>query len=112
MNNPTTDEARVREHLQTVTMIKAQIKELGELLTDALKAVETDIDLGLLDEYEDEGSYVFENIRCTVYQTERYEYTTELKEYIKEMQERQRYSGEAVKKITTAMRFKTMQEES
>lgn len=94
------------DHLREVTDLKETIKLLQAKLDKAVEVVQNDIALGLLDEYEDDGAYVFENIRCTPYQTTRWEYSEEFKDYVKQLQERAQYSGEATPKATSALRFK------
>ncbi len=92
--------------MKTIAHLKQVIKNLQAELDAELAGMQTDIELGLLDEYEVDGAYVFDNVRCTPYQTTRWEYSEDFKSYVKDLQERAQYTGEATPKSTRALRFK------
>ncbi len=75
------------------------------MLSDELIELQKEIDLGMLEEFEDEGSFVFENIRCTPVSTSRWQYNTATKKQISAIQEMAQYQGDATKKTTTSLRI-------
>ncbi len=92
--------------LKTIAHLKQVIKNLQAELDAEIAEMQADIELGLLDDYEVDGGYVFDNVRCTPVQTTRWEYSEEFKDYVKQIQARAQYSGEATPKTSIALRFK------
>ena len=93
------------ERLLKIADLKGAIRELQEMLDHEVELFQTEVELGLLEEFEEEGSIVYQGIRCTPYQTKRWEYSKATKQAIKALQERAQYEGDAVQKTTTSLRF-------
>ncbi len=93
------------ERLAKIADLKGAIKQLDAMLSDELIELQKEIDLGMLEEFEDEGSFVFENIRCTPVSTSRWQYNTATKKQISAIQEMAQYQGDATKKTTTSLRI-------
>ena len=102
---PSPNSLNPTERLLKIADLKGAIKQLQEMLDHEVELLQSDIDLGMLDEFEEEGSIVYEGIRCTPYQTKRWEYSKATKQAIKALQERAQYEGDAVQKTTTSLRF-------
>ncbi len=93
------------ERLAKIADLKGAIKQLDAMLSDELIELQKEIDLGMLEEFEDEGSFIFENIRCTPVSTSRWQYNTATKKQISAIQEMAQYQGDATKKTTTSLRI-------
>ncbi len=93
------------ERLAKIADLKGAIKLLDGMLSEELVELQKEIELGMLEEFEDEGSFVFENIRCTPVSTSRWQYDTATKKQISAIQEMAQYQGDATKKTTTSLRI-------
>ncbi len=85
--------------------LKGAIKGLQHQLDEEIESLNAEIELGLLEEFEEDGSFLVEGIRCTPYTTKRWEYSTATKQAIKSLQEISQYNGEAIQKTTTSLRI-------
>ena len=85
--------------------LKREIKELEADVKREVELLEKEILLGLLDEYADGDSYVYDGIKCTTVDTKRWKYGNEVKSAIKEIQERAQLDGSATQEKTTSLRF-------
>jgi hypothetical protein len=85
--------------------LKREIKELEAEVKREVELLEKEILLGLLDEYADGDFYVYEGIKCTTVETKRWKYGNEIKDAIKEIQERAQLDGSATPERTTSLRF-------
>ena len=93
------------ERLLKIADLKGCIKHLQDTLAIELEELEKQISLGLLDDYSEEDSFVYEGIKCTPVVTRRWEYDKGTKKAIKQLQEVAQYQGDAVQKTTTSYRF-------
>ena len=93
------------DRLLKIADLKGAIKKLQMTLDEELDIFNGEIELGLLEEFEEEGSIVYGGVRCTPYTTKRWEYPTATKEAIKSLQELSQYNGDAIQKTTTSLRI-------
>ena len=93
------------ERLAKIADLKGTIKLLDQMLSDELIELQKEIELGMLEEFENEGSFVYENIRVTPVVTRRWQYNTATKKQINAIQEMAQYQGDATQKSTTSLRF-------
>ena len=93
------------ERLAKIADLKGTIKLLDQMLSDELVELQKEIELGMLEEFENEGSFVYENIRVTPVVTRRWQYDTATKKQISAIQEMAQYQGDATQKSTTSLRF-------
>ncbi len=93
------------ERLLKIADLKGCINYLQDTLAIELEELEKEISLGLLDDYSDEGSFVYEGVKCTPVVTLRWKYDKETKTRIKQLQEFAQLSASAVRKTTTSYRF-------
>jgi len=85
--------------------LKREIKELEAEMKKEVELLEKEILLGLLDEYADGDSFIYDGIKCTPVETKRWKYGNEIKSTIKEIQERAQLDGGATQEKTTSLRF-------
>ena len=93
------------ERLAKIADLKGAIKQLDAMLSDELVELQKEIELGMLEDFEDEGSFVYENIKVTPVVTRRWQYNTATKKQISAIQEMAQYQGDATQKSTTSLRF-------
>ena len=93
------------ERLLKIAVLIGCIHYLQDSLAIELEELEKEISLGLLDDYSDEGSFVYEGVKCTPGVTLRWKYDKETKTRIKQLQEFAQLSASAVRKTTTSCRF-------
>ena len=93
------------ERLLLIAKLKADIKRLQEQVDEHVEIFSTEIDLGLMDEFEENGSIVYEGVRCSPVTTFRWSYGKETKQAIKQLQELAQSQGSATQKATTSYRF-------
>jgi len=99
----TTSPAATR--LILIADLKQEIKELEAEMKREVELLEKEILLGLLDEYADGDSFVYDGIKCTPVETRRWKYGNETKSAIKGIQERAQLDGSATQEKTTSLRF-------
>nr|BAR36534.1 hypothetical protein [uncultured Mediterranean phage uvMED] len=85
--------------------LKREIKELEAEMKKEVEFLEKEILLGLLDEYADGDSFIYDGIKCTPVVTFRWQYDEETKARIKQLQEFSQLSASAFRKSTTSLRF-------
>ena len=69
-------------------------------------ALANEINLGMLEPYEnDEGSIVFQDVKCTPVTTKRYIYSAATKKAIEDIRGQAQYNGDATQTTTTSLRF-------
>ena len=79
---------------------------LENYIEDNRIALVNEISLGMLEPYEnDEGSIVFQDVKCTQVTTKRWTYDKATKKAIKSIQEQAQYNGDATQTTTTSLRF-------
>ena len=93
------------DRILKIADIKGTIRQLEDALKNEVDKLQGEIELGLLEELEDEGSYYYGGVRCTPYETKRWSYPDEVKEVIKDLQERAIYQGSATQKVTKSLRI-------
>ena len=93
------------DRILKIADIKGTIRQLEDALKNEVDKLQGEIELGLLEELEDEGSYYYGGVRCTPYETKRWSYPDEVKEVIKDLQERAIYQGSATQKVTKSVRI-------
>lgn len=99
----TTSPAATR--LILIADLKQEIKELEAEMKREVELLEKEILLGLLDEYADGDSFVYDGIKCTPVETRRWKYGNETKSVIEGIQERAQLDGSATQEKTTSLRF-------
>jgi hypothetical protein len=99
------DTTQPTDRILKIADLKGAIKQLQVMLDDELDMLKAEIDLGLLEEFEEDGSVVYEGIRCTPVQTKRWEYDSDTKRAIKALQERAQHYCTATQKTTTSLRI-------
>ena len=103
-NAPTTS-LTPADRILKIADLKGTIRQLEDALTTEVDKLQGEIELGLLEELEEEGSYLYGGVRCTPYETKRWSYPDEVKDAIKELQERAIYQGRATQKVTKSLRI-------
>lgn len=98
-------ESHIPERLLKIADLKQTIKQLQLTLEDELDLFQKEIELGMLADFERDGSIVYENIRCTPVVTKRWVYNQAAKDAIKKVQEKAQYSGDAKQEETSSLRF-------
>lgn len=93
------------DRILKIADLKGTIRQLEDALKNEVETLQGEIELGLLEELEDEGSYHYGGVRCTPYETKRWSYPDEVKDAIKELQERAIYQGSATQKVTKSVRI-------
>ena len=93
------------DRILKIADIKGTIRQLEDALKNEVDKLQGEIELGLLEELEDEGSYYYGGVRCTPYTTRRWEYSTATKEAVKTLQEIAQYQGDAIQKTSTSLRI-------
>lgn len=93
------------ERLLLIQELKGKIKGLQARVDVQVELLSEDIDLGLLSEYEDGDSIIYEGVRCTSVATSRWTYDDETKQAIKALQKAAQDSGSATEKTTVSYRF-------
>ena len=93
------------DRILKIADLKGAIKKLQMTLDEEINILNGEIELGLLEEFEEEGSIVYGGVRCTPYTTRWWEYPTATKEAIKSLQELSQYNGDAIQKTTTSLRI-------
>lgn len=93
------------DRILKIADLKATITQLQDSLKNEVETLQAEIELGLLDELEDGGSFHYGGVRCTPYETKRYSYSDEVKDAIKKIQERAVYQGNASQSITKSLRI-------
>lgn len=93
------------DRILKIADLKGTIRQLEDSLKHEVETLQAEIELGLLDELEDGGSFYYGGVRCTPYETKRYSYSDETKEAIKDLQQRAIYKGEASQSITKSLRI-------
>ena len=103
-NAPTTS-LTPADRILKIADLKGTIRQLEDALKNEIETLQAEIDLGLLDELEDDGSFYYGGVRCTPYTTRRWEYSTATKEAVKTLQEIAQYQGDAIQKTSTSLRI-------
>lgn len=103
-NAPTTS-LTPADRILKIADLKGTIRQLEDALKNEVDKLQGEIELGLLEELEDEGSYYYGGVRCTPYTTRRWEYSTATKEAVKTLQEMAQYQGDAIQKTSTSLRI-------
>ena len=93
------------ERLLLIQDLKLEIKSLQTQVDEQVELLSADIDLGLLSEYEDGDSIIYEGVRCTSVTTSRWTYNNETKQAVKALQKAAQDSGSATEKTTVSYRF-------
>ena len=93
------------DRILKIADLKGAIKKLQMTLDEEIDILNGEIELGLLAEFEEDGSIVYGGVRCTPYTTRRWEYSTATKEAVKTLQEMAQYQGDAIQKTTTSLRI-------
>jgi hypothetical protein len=93
------------DRILKIADLKGTIRQLEDALKNEVDKLQGEIELGLLEELEEEGSYHYGGVRCTPYETKRWSYPDEVKDAIKELQERAIYQGSATQKVTKSVRI-------
>lgn len=93
------------DRILKIADLKGTIRQLEDALKNEVETLQGEIELGLLEELEDEGSYYYGGVRCTPYETKRWSYPDDVKDAIKELQERAIYQGSATQKVTKSVRI-------
>lgn len=103
-NAPTTS-LTPADRILKIADLKGTIRQLEDSLKNEIETLQAEIELGLLDELEDDGSFHYGGVRCTPYETKRWSYPSATKEAIKTLQERAIYDGNASQSITKSLRI-------
>lgn len=93
------------DRILKIADLKGTIRQLEDALKNEVDKLQGEIELGLLEELEEEGSYLYGGVRCTPYETKRWSYPDDVKDAIKELQERAIYQGSATQKVTKSVRI-------
>lgn len=93
------------DRILKIADLKGTIRQLEDSLKNEIETLQAEIELGLLDELEDDGSFHYGGVRCTPYETKRWSYPAETKDAIKAIQERAQYEGDASQSITKSLRI-------
>ena len=93
------------DRILKIADLKGTIRQLEDALKNEVDKLQGEIELGLLEELEEEGSYHYGGVRCTPYETKRWSYPDEVKEVIKDLQERAIYQGRATQKVIKSLRI-------
>ena len=103
-NAPTTS-LTPADRILKIADLKGTIRQLEDNLKNEIEALQAEIELGLLEEFEEDGPFHYGGIRCTPYETKRWEYNKETKAAIKSLQEMAQYQGDAAQKTTKSLRI-------
>lgn len=103
-NAPTTSLSPA-DRILKIADLKGTIRQLEDSLKNEIETLQAEIELGLLDELEDDGSFHYGGVRCTPYETKRWSYPAETRDAIKAIQERAQYQGDASQSITKSLRI-------
>lgn len=93
------------DRILKIADLKGTIRQLEDSLKNEIETLQAEIELGLLDELEDDGSFHYGGVRCTPYETKRWSYPSATREAIKTLQERAIYDGDASQSITKSLRI-------
>ena len=93
------------DRILKIADLKGTIRQLEDSLKNEIETLQAEIELGLLEELEQEGSYCYGGVRCTPYTTRRWEYPTATKEAVKTLHEVAQYQGDAIQKTSTSLRI-------
>ena len=93
------------DRILKIADLKGTIRQLEDSLKNEIETLQGEIELGLLEELEEEGSYLYGGVRCTPYETKRWNYPSETKDAIKAIQEQAQYLGDASQSITKSLRI-------
>lgn len=93
------------DRILKIADLKGTIRQLEDSLKNEVETLQAEIELGLLDELEEDGSFHYGGVRCTPYETKRWSYPAETKEAIKAIQERAVYEGNASQSVTKSLRI-------
>lgn len=93
------------DRILKIADLKGTIRQLEDSLKNEVETLQAEIELGLLDELEDDGSFHYGGVRCTPYETKRWSYPAETKDAIKTLQEVAQYQGHATQSVTKSLRI-------